>query len=308
VSQSTTDALLPVAPAEEIVRPEIAPSLMSDLMVLTKARLSFLVLITTFVGFCMASSAGLQWGRLLNTLLGTTLAAAAAAVLNQVAESNVDRLMERTRRRPIPAGRISRRRGLLFGLALAAAGPLHLLLTVNAATAALAAATIAIYVLIYTPLKRRTAFCTLVGAVAGAIPPVIGWAALRPTFDAGAWVLFGVLFAWQMPHFLAIAWMYRDEYRQAGFVMLRRDDQSGCATAFDALICTLILFMVTVAPFTLGITGGVYLSGALTLDCAFLFLGVQFLLERDRSSARRLFFGSILYLPLVLALMVLTRV
>lgn len=307
MSPTTTQALLAEAPAEEKARPEAVPSLRSDLMALTKARLSFLVLVTTFVGFCMASSGGLRWGRLLNTLLGTTLAAAAAAVLNQVWEAKVDRLMERTRHRPIPSGRISRRHGLLLGLALAVAGPLHLYLTVNLATALLAAATIVVYVLIYTPMKRRTAFCTLVGAVSGALPPVIGWAALRPAHEAGAWVLFGLLFAWQMPHFLAIAWMYRDEYRQAGFVMLRRDDQTGCATAFDGLICTLALFMVTVAPFLAGITQGFYLSGALTLDCLFLFLGVMFLLDRDRTSARRLFFGSIIYLPLVLALMVLTR-
>ena len=308
MSQSTSELVLPLDSADEAAQLEAAPGLVSDLMVLTKARLSFLSIVTTFVGFCLASGGPLHWGLLFHTLLGTTLSAAAAAVLNQVVECRVDRLMERTRHRPIPAGRISRRAALLLGLALTAAGPLYLWAMVNGVTAALAFATIAIYVLIYTPMKRRTPFCTLVGAVAGAIPPVIGWAALRPAHEAGAWVLFGVLFAWQMPHFLAIAWMYRDEYRQAGFVMLRREDNTGCATAFDALLCTLGLTMVTIAPFTVGITAGVYLSGALALDCAFLFLGIQFLLERDRGSARRLFFGSIIYLPLVLAVMVLTRV
>jgi heme o synthase len=178
---------------------------------------------------------------------------------------------------------------------------------VNPLTSILAAATIVIYVFLYTPLKRRTPLCTLVGAVAGAIPPVIGWVAMQPLHSAGAWVLFGILFLWQMPHFLAIAWMYRDEYAQAGFVMLRRDDQTGCATAMDSLICTLLLTCITIVPFQTGLTGGIYLSAALTLDCVFLFLAVQFLLERDRSSARRLFFGSILYLPLALAVMVCTR-
>lgn len=281
--------------------------MVSDLMVLTKARLSFLVIITTFIGFCLAAGSHFQWVRLFNTVLGTTIAAAAAAVLNQVVEAKVDRLMERTRYRPIPAGRIRRGAALALGVVLSIVGPLHLWLTVNALSAVLAASTIAIYVFLYTPLKRRTPLCTLVGAVAGAIPPVIGWVAMQPSFGAGAWVLFGVLFLWQMPHFLAIAWMYRDEYAQAGFVMLRRDDHSGCATAMDSLICTLLLTCITIVPFLTGLTSGIYLSAALTLDCLFLFFAVQFLLERDRASARRLFFGSILYLPLVLAVMVLTR-
>ncbi len=295
-------------PALEVVRSEQETGLLSDLLELTKARLSFLVLVTTFVGFCFASEGPLHWVRLLNTVLGTTLAAAAAAVLNQAAEWHVDRLMERTRNRPIPAGRFTVRKARVLGVSLAVAGPVYLWFTVNALSALLAAVTVGLYVLVYTPLKRRTPLCTLVGAVAGALPPVIGWVAVRPSFGTGAWVLFGLLFAWQMPHFLAIAWMYRDEYRQAGFVMLRREDRSGCATALDALLCTLGLMVVTIVPFTTGLTAGVYLSGALALDAAFLFLAVLFMLERDRASARHLFFGSILYLPLVLALMVLTKV
>ena len=305
MSRSTADLALD---SVELLPQEAEHGLVSDLMTLMKARLSLLVIITTFVGFCLASGPHLHWGRMINAVLGTSLAAAAAAVLNQVAESNVDRLMERTRYRPIPAGRISRGRARLLGIGLAIAGPLYLLLTVNAVSAALAAATIAIYIFIYTPLKRRTPLCTLVGAVAGAIPPVIGWVAVRPSFDTGAWVLFGVLFMWQMPHFLAIAWMYRDEYAQAGFVMLRRDDPSGTATALDSLVCTIALGAFTIIPSAAGLNGGVYLSGAMALDFVLFFLAVLFLMERERASARRLFFGSILYLPLVLALMVLTKV
>jgi protoheme IX farnesyltransferase len=291
----------------EILAEQTEPGLFGDLMTLTKARLSLLVIVTTFVGFCLASGPHLHWGRLVNAVLGTSLAAAAAAVLNQVAEARVDRLMERTRYRPIPAGRITRERARALGIGLALLGPAYLLLTVNAVSALLAAATIAIYIFLYTPLKRRTPLCTLVGAVAGAIPPVIGWVAVRPSFDTGAWVLFGVLFMWQMPHFLAIAWMYRDEYAQAGFVMLRRDDRSGIATALDSLFCTMALGAFTVIPSVAGLNRSIYLSGAMALDFALFFLAVLFLLERDRASARRLFFGSILYLPLVLALMVLTK-
>jgi protoheme IX farnesyltransferase len=180
-------------------------------------------------------------------------------------------------------------------------------LTTNVTAALLAAATIVIYIALYTPLKRRTSLCTIVGAVAGAIPPVIGWTAVQPTLEIGAWVLFGILFTWQMPHFLAIAWMYRDEYAQAGFVMLRRDDLSGCATAMQSLLYTVALTAITIVPFVLGKTGAGYLSGALLLDAALLACAVQFLLQRNRASARRLFFASILFLPLILGLMVFTR-
>jgi len=304
MSRTTADLALTDV---ELAIPEAQPGIVGDLMTLTKARLSLLVVITTFVGFCLASGPHLHWGRLLNAVLGTSLAAAAAAVLNQVAEAHVDRLMERTRHRPIPTGRISRGRARMLGIALAIIGPLYLLVTVNAISAALAASTIAIYIWLYTPLKRKTPLCTLVGAVAGAIPPVIGWVAARPSLDTGAWVLFGVLFMWQMPHFLAIAWMYRDEYAQAGFVMLRRDDRTGMATALDSLLCTLALATFTVIPAVSGLNHSVYLSGAMSLDFALFFLAILFLLERDRGSARRLFFGSILYLPLILALMVLTK-
>ncbi len=280
---------------------------MSDLLVLTKARLSFLVVITTLVGFCMAAGAVLDWVKLLNTVFGTALSAAGAAVLNQWVESNVDRLMERTRYRPLPSGRMKPSTALAIGVALAASGVGFLALTTNALSAALAAATVGIYLFVYTPLKRKTSLCTIAGAVAGAIPPVIGWTAVRPELGVGAWVLFGVLFTWQMPHFLAIAWMYRDEYAQAGFVMLKRDDRSGEATAIESMLFTLGLGATTLVPFTAGLNSGIYLAGALVLDVALLGCAGAFLLQRDRPTARRLFFASILYLPLLLGLMVFTR-
>jgi len=296
-----------IALALELPAAQVEPGLMSDLFVLTKARLSLLVIITTFVGFCMASGAKLDWLLLLHAVGGTTLAAAAAAVLNQCLEANVDRLMERTRYRPLPAGRMKPGSALALGTALGLVGVVWLGLAVNSLSAALAAATIFIYIAAYTPLKRRTSLCTIVGAIAGAIPPVIGWVAVQPSFGLGAWVLFGILFTWQMPHFLAIAWMYRDEYAQAGFVMLKRDDLSGCATAMQSLLYTFALIAITLIPFHAGMNSAIYLGGALALDGVMLFFAVQFLFERDRASARQLFLTSILFLPLILGLMIFTK-
>ena len=303
MSRFTPEAAVPL----EVTREENESGLMQDLMTLTKARLSLLVIITTFVGFCMATTGPLEWLPLVSATLGTALAAAAAAVLNQYMESHVDRLMERTRHRPLPGGRMKPATALWLGIALGIAGVTWLWFTANAMSAYLAAATVAIYLFFYTPLKRKTSLCTIVGAVSGAIPPVIGWTAARPSFDVGAWILFGVLFTWQMPHFLAIAWMYRDEYAQAGFVMLKRDDVSGCATAMQSLLFTLGLTAVTLAPYFLGTNNAIYFAGALVLDGAILFFAVRFLLLRSRPSARALFFTSIFYLPVILGLMVFTK-
>ncbi len=284
------------------------PGILSDLVALTKARLSLLVVVTTFVGACLASGPRVDWLLVVHAIIGTALAACAAAVLNQFLEMNVDRLMERTRRRPLPAGRMRPNTALALGLTFAVAGVTWLAVTASAMSAYLAAATILIYTALYTPLKRKTSLCTIVGALAGAIPPVIGWTAVRPSFDRGAWILFGILFTWQMPHFLAIAWMYRDEYAQAGFVMLRRDDLSGCATAMQSLLYTSALTAITVVPFVVGINGAAYLSGALLLDGMLIACAAHFLLQRTRPSARRLFFASIIFLPLLLGLMVFTKV
>ena len=292
----------------EIPHTEAEHGIVSDLMALTKARLSLLVVVTTFVGACAASGPHIEWLRVFNAVFGTTLAAFAAAVLNQCIESNVDRLMERTRQRPLPAGRMRPATALTLGIVLGVLGVAWLWFTANPMSAYLAAATILIYIAFYTPLKRKTSLCTIVGAVSGAIPPVIGWTAVQPSLDPGAWVLFGILFTWQMPHFLAIAWMYRDEYAQAGFVMIRRDDTSGCATAMQSLLYTLALTGITALPFIMGVNTGLYLAGALVLGGAMLVCAVQFLLDRSRPNARRLFFASILYLPLLLGLMVFTKV
>ena len=255
----------------------------------------------------MASDSSPDWMRLFHAVFGTTLAAAAAAVLNQRIETKVDRLMERTRHRPLPAGRMKPASALVLGIALGVVGTVWLWRTTNALAASLAAATIIIYIAFYTPLKRRTSLCTIVGAVSGAIPPVIGWTAVRPSFDLGAWVLFGILFTWQMPHFLAIAWMYRDEYAQAGFVMIRRDDLTGSHTATQSLLYTLALLVITAIPFFAGSNSSSYLVFGLLLDSVMLVCALRFLFDRTRPTARMLFFASIFYLPLILGLMIFTK-
>ena len=282
-------------------------SFSGDFATLTKARLSLLVVFTTAIGFSVGAQGDFVWRDLLLTLLGTALAAASSSALNQWMESDVDQLMERTKARPLAAGRWSRAFGLWVGLLLGAAGVGLLWLTMPRLASLLAFATIVVYLLFYTPMKRRSAWCVLVGAVAGALPPVIGWSATGSGEVWLAWVLFGILFCWQMPHFLAIAWMYRDEYREAGFVMLKPDDEHGLATAAQALVFALLLAVVTEVPVFVSDASSVYKLGSVLLNVLFCGAAVVFLIERSRVSARRLFFMSIIYLPLVLGLLAFTR-
>ncbi len=279
----------------------------TDLMALAKARLSVLVLVTTLVGFLMASADGIDWVRLLHTMLGTGLVTASAAILNQLMESKVDLLMERTRDRPLPAGRLQPATALVLGYLGAAIGFCYLFTFVNLTAAYLAALTLVIYLFLYTPLKRITSLCVAVGAVSGALPPMIGAAAASPALGSIAWILFGVLFFWQMPHFLALAWMYRDDYTAGGFVMLPRWDKSGRFTASVALLCALALAAITLLPFALALVHPLYLPGALLLDAMFLICAIGFLRERAGPIARRLFLASIIYLPALLILMVATK-
>ena len=294
------------AATTEIPHANAEPGILADLLDLTKARLNLLVLITTFVGYWMGA-AHIEWLRLIQAMLGTAFCAASAAAFNQLWEVKVDVLMTRTADRPVASGRMKKSAAFWIALALGIAGTSWLALAANLLSAALAASTIVIYVLIYTPLKRRTAWCTIIGAVSGAIPPVVGWAAANPHLTLGAWVLFAVLFTWQMPHFLAIAWMYRDQYRGAGLVMLKRDDQTGVATAATSFVFTLLLTAATLVPFNAGTAGGMYLGGALLINCIFFLAALNFFADRSRPVARRLFFASIIYLPLVLGLMVFSK-
>jgi len=282
------------------------PSVLGDVMELVKARLSLLVLITTLVGFLLGWRGSMNWVLLLATLIGTALCAGGAAALNQWWERDVDARMRRTRNRPLPGRRMQPVDALLFGLFFSLAGIVILGLFTNVRAAFLAFATISIYILVYTPMKRWSSLNTLVGAVPGALPPLIGWVAARGHYDLEGCLLFAVLWFWQMPHFLAIAWMYRDDYEQGGCVMITAHDPDGGATSRQALLYAFCLLMVTLLPALLGFNSPLYFFVALVLGTVFCGFAMNFLMRRDRDSARRLFFSSILYLPLLLGVLVAT--
>jgi protoheme IX farnesyltransferase len=274
---------------------------------LTKPRLSFLSVTTALVGYLTAQPQRDFW-LLFHFLCGTALAAGGAAALNQWMERRTDALMRRTKDRPIPSGTVTSRQAFGWGVFLSVTGVLQVLWGANAVAALLAAATVVSYLMIYTPSKRRTRWSTEIGAVSGALPPLIGWAAARGTIDGLGWVLFAVLFFWQIPHFLAIAWIYRRDYAAADFPMLPVLDADGRATGLWATLHTALLTVATLAPLAFGYSGWWYGVTALVLGAVFLVFVAQLLLARDREpAARRVFFYSIVYLPALLAVLVLDR-
>lgn len=275
---------------------------------LTKARLTALVLLTTLVGFYLGWPGAPDLTLLFHTMLGTALVAAGAAALNQLLERDFDALMPRTEDRPLPSGRLQPGTVLVFGVASAVLGLVYLAAEVNALTGILGAITLVSYLFIYTPLKRVTPLNTLVGAVPGALPPLMGWAAARGQVSPGGWALFAILFFWQLPHFLAIAWIYRDQYARAGFVMLPVVDSSGERTRRQAVSQTLALLPFSLCPFLLHLAGPLYLMGALGLGGAMLWFAIRFSRQLTLPAARRLFFMSIIYLPLLLGLMVFDKI
>lgn len=274
---------------------------------LTKPRLTGLALLTGLIGFLLASEGALNSGKLLLFLLGTALVGAGAGALNQYLERDEDSKMKRTCRRPIPSGRISPRSAWIFGIWTSVAGVGALTLAVNLLAGLLAAFTLTVYLLLYTPLKKRSALCTLVGAIPGAMPPLIGWAAARGSLELEVWLLFGILFLWQLPHFLAIAWIHREDYMRAGFKMLPVLDPEGGSTGRQIALYSLALVPVSLLPATFGVTGWIYFLTALVGSVAFLGFGLSTALLRSRESAHRLFFASVLYLPFLLATMTLDR-
>ena len=278
-----------------------------DLVELVKARLTLLVLLTTAVGFYLGADNPINFAALLHTVFGTAAAAAGAAALNQWWEYKLDALMHRTRSRPVPAGRMRPRDAVVLGAALSIFGVAYLAFVCNALSAALAAITIIIYIFAYTPLKRVSTFNTALGAVPGALPPMIGWAAARGTLNAGAWMLFAILFFWQLPHFFAIAWMYRDDYARAGFQMISSDDRTGERSASQSVFFCMLLFIVAGLPAFLGIATVFYLLAELVLGGVFIAVAMRFLKTRATSDARRLFITSIIYLPLLLGALALSK-
>ena len=283
-----------------------SPTRVGDFLELTKPRITMLVVITAGVGYAVGAPRGLDPAAFVALLIGTALVAGGASALNQYWEREADARMERTRLRPIPAGRVAPAEALAFGLAVAGAG-LVLLATINALTALLGLAALASYVLAYTPLKRITSLCTVVGAIPGALPPVMGWAAARGSVDAGAWALFGVLFLWQLPHFLAIGWIFREDYARGGFPMLTVLDGDGRSTARQMMLYSAALIPVTLAAGALASAGIGYLSGALALGLVFFAASTRFAWKRSVAAARVLFLVSILYLPALLGLLVFDR-
>lgn len=282
-------------------------SLASDILTLVKARLSLLVLITTLVGFLLGWRGPMDWILLSATLVGTALCAAGAAALNQWWERDLDAKMKRTRTRPLPANRMHATDALLCGIACSVSGLIILAAFANHRAAFLAFVTISIYIFVYTPMKRISSLNTLVGAIPGALPPLIGWVAARGTYQLEGCLLFAILWFWQMPHFLAIAWMYREDYANAGCVMLPARDPDGSLTARQALLYSICLLMVTLLPGLMGFNSPLYFFGALILGTAFAGFALKFLMCRDRGVARKLFFASIVYLPALLALLVATK-
>jgi protoheme IX farnesyltransferase len=277
----------------------------ADFVALTKPGITFMVAVTAAVGFYVASQGVFDWKVLLHLVTGTILSAAGAAALNMLLEREADAKMDRTKGRPLPAGRMTAAEAAVFGVLFAVAGVAYLAVLVNLLTAALSLATIASYIGIYTPMKRKTSLCTLVGAVPGALPPVMGWAAARGSLDAGAAVLFLVLFFWQLPHFLALAWMYREDYARGGFPMLTVEAPDGASTGRQVVLQTMALIVVSLLPVGFRMAGEGYLVAALLLGAGFLGFGVAFAVERTRPRASRLFFASIFYLPLLLAALAL---
>lgn len=279
-------------------------ALAADLVELCKPRITLLVTLTTAAGFVLASPEGIDPVRFANALVGTALVAAGSAALNQFVERETDRRMRRTAQRPLPAGRMSPDGALAWAVLLASTGLLQLLLLVNALTALVGAATLAAYVLVYTPMKRVSSIATVIGAFPGAAPPVMGWTAASGRLELGGWLLFALLFLWQLPHFLSIAWLYRADYRAAGMPLLTVNDPDGRRTGRQAVLWAAALVPVTLMPSATGMTGWIALGGALAGGAWFLFAAATFARNQTVATARRLLLVSVFYLPAVLGAMV----
>jgi len=283
---------------------------LSDYWALTKPEVNFLILITTFAGFYLASESGrggFHIVPLLHTLLGTLLVAGGTATLNQYIERGYDAQMRRTARRPVASGRIDPAHALWFGISLSLAGTVYLALAVNVLASLLALATLLSYLFLYTPLKRKTPFCILIGAFPGAMPPLIGWAAARGRLDAEAWLLYAMVFLWQFPHFMAIAWMYREDYARAGYLVLPLDERRDRFVVWQVAAALVALILIGLIPLNAGEPGFAYAAGIFILGSVFCYYGARFAFHRSNVAARQLLAASIAYLPAVFILMMLGK-
>jgi len=274
---------------------------------LTKPRITFLVVLTAIAGFCMGSSSGIDILRLINMSIGIGLLSSGLSTLNQYMERELDRLMKRTRARPLPAGKLRPVEAAAFGIALSVLATLYLAVFINQLSALLGIVTFATYLFVYTPLKVKTTLSTVLGAFPGAMPPFIGWVAATGSVTLEAWILFAILFLWQFPHFLAIAWMYRDDYARAGIKMLPVVEPDGKVTAQQIISYTVLLIPVSFLPVVIGLAGSIYLVGAVVLGAGFLYFSARAALVRTAWQARQLLLASVIYLPMLFGLMVLNR-
>jgi protoheme IX farnesyltransferase len=279
----------------------------SDYLELTKPRVTLMVVITMMFGFYLGSRGEMDWILLVHALIGTALVAGGTSALNQYLERDIDVKMLRTKNRPLPAGRLQPNEALAFSVTISIAGLAHLLIMVNWLTAFLAAATLISYVFIYTPLKQKNSLSTIVGAIPGALPPLGGWAAARNDLSIEGWILFAILFIWQLPHFLAIAWIYREDYRRGGLPMLTVVDPEGDSAGRQIISNCLALLPVSLLPTIVGMAGKFYFVGALALSLFFLGCGIAVMRHRSNATFKRLLHASLLYLPMLLALMALDK-
>ncbi|HET7007742.1 MAG TPA: heme o synthase [Candidatus Binatia bacterium] len=280
----------------------------TDFFELAKPRVVLMVLITTFVGFYLGSEQVPDYLILVQTLIGTALAAGGTLALNQYMERDSDAVMQRTQRRPLPDGRLQPREAVWFGTAVTILGLGYLALAVNLLSACVTAFITMSYLLFYTPLKQRSSLCMLVGAVPGALPPVIGWVATRGSLDVGAWVLFAIMFLWQVPHTLAIARLYREDYAKAGIMFLPVIEPEGSSSNRQIISHSAALLAVSLLPTLLGIAGGIYFAAAFVLGIGFIAIGIALALNSTLANARRLLFASLVYLPVLLLVMALDRI
>jgi protoheme IX farnesyltransferase len=298
------------APVDAAAIPMVEPrraSAFGDYLALTKPRLNFLVVATSAAGYYLGATGSTDALSMVEAVAGTALVAGGAAVLNQLYERDTDALMRRTRLRPLPAGRVAPADARIFGLALSAAGLTMLAARANWLSAALALATLLTYLLIYTPMKRRTPLSTIVGALPGALPALIGWTASHGSIDRSGAALFAIVFCWQLPHFMAIAWLYREDYARAGFPMLPVIDPNGRRAGKQAVYWGFLLMLASLEPTFSGLAGRTYFAVALVLGAALFGLAVRFAADRNEGTARALFYGSITYLPLLWIVMIANK-
>jgi protoheme IX farnesyltransferase len=274
---------------------------------LTKPRITFLVVLTAVAGFCMGSSSGIDYVRLINMSIGIGLLSSGLSTLNQYMERELDKLMRRTQARPLPTGKLLPAQAAVFGILLSVVATIYLAAFINLLSALLGVITFATYLFVYTPLKVKTTLSTVLGAFPGAMPPFIGWVAATGTITVEAWILFAILFLWQFPHFLAIAWMYRDDYARAGIKMLPVVEPEGKVTAQQIISYTLLLVPVSLLPVAIGLAGSIYLVGAVVLGAGFLYFSARAALVRTAWQARQLLLASVIYLPMLFGLMVFNR-